>query len=555
MPLRLYWDTLRYLRPVQFYARAKLILFKRNYLFINFGSDIPRLRRAGAKWIKPLQSNFPMLGPRSFNFLNKTHTLPLIGGWNEPALEKLWLYNLHYFDYFNVADTLPHSEWHIALLDKWITENPCCRGVGWEPYPTSLRIVNWIKWALRGGEISNKGLQSLVTQSNYLMSHLEWHLLGNHLFSNAKALVFAGLFFDGLQPELWLKKGLKIISKQLPEQVLIDGGNFERSPMYHSLFLQDLLDLINIAETFTGRIDINVVTYWRHIAKKMLCWLEVMTHQDGKIALFNDAAFGIAPEYTNLSCYASSLGVDQMSLDDDLAKSFNGLSLTHLKDSGYITISSKNAKALLDVAPIGPDYLPGHAHADTLSFEASIFSQRVIVNGGTSCYGTNVRRHLERETSSHSTVEVDGKSSSEVWGGFRVARRARPFDLGISVENSSIRIECSHDGYKRLDGNVVHVREWIFGANELSVFDEVKGGGYNSIARFILHPDIQVYPNGDNCWILKLSAEEDIEVFVLKGHGMICPSSYSPEFGKIIPTKCIFINLVEGQSRLKLSWK
>jgi hypothetical protein len=31
---------------------------------------------------------------------------------------------------------------------------------------------------------------------------------------------------------------------------------------------------------------------------------------------------------------------------------------------------------ILDVAPVGPDYLPGHAHADTLSFELSLFGQR-----------------------------------------------------------------------------------------------------------------------------------------------------------------------------------
>ncbi|MFB1490650.1 MULTISPECIES: heparinase II/III family protein [unclassified Thiocapsa] len=49
-------------------------------------------------------------------------------------------------------------------------------------------------------------------------------------------------------------------------------------------------------------------------------------------------------------------------------------------------LEAGSAVALLDVAPIGPDYLPGHAHADTLSFELSLFGQRVIVNGGTSRY-------------------------------------------------------------------------------------------------------------------------------------------------------------------------
>ena len=42
--------------------------------------------------------------------------------------------------------------------------------------------------------------------------------------------------------------------------------------------------------------------------------------------------------------------------------------------------------ALLDVARVGPDYLPGHAHADTLSFELSLYDRRTIVNCGISQY-------------------------------------------------------------------------------------------------------------------------------------------------------------------------
>ena len=40
----------------------------------------------------------------------------------------------------------------------------------------------------------------------------------------------------------------------------------------------------------------------------------------------------------------------------------------------------------MDVALIGPNYQPGHAHADVLSFELSLFGQRLLVNIGTSEY-------------------------------------------------------------------------------------------------------------------------------------------------------------------------
>ncbi|WP_413889259.1 heparinase II/III family protein [Candidatus Aalborgicola defluviihabitans] len=81
----------------------------------------------------------------------------------------------------------------------------------------------------------------------------------------------------------------------------------------------------------------------------------------------------------------------------------------------------------MDVAPVGPAYLPGHAHADTLSFELSVSGQRVVVNGGTSRYGLGPLRLRERETAAHSTVEVAKQSSSEVWGGFRSGPPGVPF--------------------------------------------------------------------------------------------------------------------------------
>ena len=79
-----------------------------------------------------------------------------------------------------------------------------------------------------------------------MKKRLEVHLLGNHLFSNAKALVFAGIFFEGGEAGQWLEKGLSILAKQIPEQILSDGGQFELSPMYHALALEDMLDLCNI---------------------------------------------------------------------------------------------------------------------------------------------------------------------------------------------------------------------------------------------------------------------------------------------------------------------
>ena len=244
-----YWFTLRYLKPVQFYGRVWFRLY-RPHLAAPDG-DLP-LRLSHGTW-QVAAARLPcMLGPLRFRFLNHTHALASQGGWDDSALEKLWLYNLHYFDDLNARDTQQRGLWHRALIERWLLENPPAQGNGWEPYPTTLRIVNWVKWLQAGNPPVPGMVQSLATQASWLSKRLERHLLGNHLFANAKALVFAGLCFDVPEASDWLATGLNIIARELPEQVLADGGNFERSPMYHAIFLEDVLDLINAGNHWLG---------------------------------------------------------------------------------------------------------------------------------------------------------------------------------------------------------------------------------------------------------------------------------------------------------------
>ncbi|WP_244086282.1 hypothetical protein, partial [Desulforhabdus sp. TSK] len=40
----------------------------------------------------------PMTGPWRFCFLNEEKTLRASTDWNHPGWDRLWLYNLHYFD-------------------------------------------------------------------------------------------------------------------------------------------------------------------------------------------------------------------------------------------------------------------------------------------------------------------------------------------------------------------------------------------------------------------------------------------------------------------------
>ena len=152
-----------------------------------------------------------LLAPGRFSFLGVEHELRTASDWNHPSWDKLWLYHLHYFDDLNASAEEGRRAWLLALLRRWIEENPPGCGNGWEPYPLSLRLVNWVKWLLRLQAASSGSLQSalgdaalaqqlqhsLAVQARYLRRRLETHLLGNHLLANAKALVFAGACFAG----------------------------------------------------------------------------------------------------------------------------------------------------------------------------------------------------------------------------------------------------------------------------------------------------------------------------------------------------------------------
>jgi len=595
-----YYYTIKHLKPIQIIGRLRYRLFppKPNL------APAPPLRRVSVAWSTPARRQACMQGPTHCHFLNEGHDIADPSDWNTPAMEKLWLYNLHYFDDLNAEGASTRIEWHKCLMAHWVDENPPVIGNGWEPYPTSLRIVNWLKWALAGNPLEQKWLHSLAVQTRWLAKRLEVHLLGNHLFANAKALVFAGLFFEGPEAEAWLEKGMEILAREIPGQVLADGGQFERSPMYHALALEDMLDLANVATAYADAIPVDrkgFVARWPETVGRMRHWLAVMCHPDGDISFFNDAALGIAPSPSELEDYARRLwplrlngaqgvlGANRLtayvsdslpSMDagfrrpcrnDDKNLNSTAFGHVHLADSGYIRVTWGDMVALLDVAPVGPDYLPGHAHADTLSFELSLFGRRVLVNSGTSRYGIGPERSWQRGTAAHNTVAINGQDSSEVWGGFRVARRAKPFGLRIEEGENSLKVVCSHDGYRRLPGNPVHKREWRFSEGMLEIVDTIEGGFDEAVGRLFFHPGLSLknppcpplqgggggisqgwegLPSGH----MEGIGENRLYWQVEGAESRITQTVYHPEFGIAEPNQCLEMRFSQPVCSVRLTW-
>jgi uncharacterized heparinase superfamily protein len=478
------WRTVRWLRWEQWVGRAWARLPRGP----RGTRPAPPLALQPAGWTTC--GRLPRLvGASRLHVAGQSRELVAPADWRRPDWPALWLYNAHYFDDLVADEGASRALAQGALIDRWIDDNPAGSRPGWEPYPTSLRLVNWIKWAWRHGAPTGKQVQSLADQARWLGEHMEWHLLGNHLWANAKALLFAGTFFDGPEAGSWRRTGLALLRRELREQLLADGGHFERSPMYHAIVLEDLLDLVQLAQRRPDAVDAADGAAWATAAAAMLGWLRAMTHPDGGPAFFNDTAFDVAPTLAALEAYFDAT-VGSVPASTPAACAL-------LRQSGFARAMRGPAVLLADVGGVAPDYLPGHAHAGTLGFECSIDGHRCIVNTGISEYGAGPERVRQRGTAAHSTLELDGRDSSEVWSGFRVGRRARVCDARVEHAADDCVIAASQDGYAWLPGHPVHARRWTLGADGLEIEDAASATGHARIVRMHVHPDWTPTLEGD----------------------------------------------------------
>jgi len=532
-----FYHTIKYLKPIQIGYKIQSKILPRKYKTKIVQKK--NKRKTSGKWKKSKLKNSSMLTKNRFSFLNHESSVIKNTDWNDSNQSKLWLYNLHYFDDLNSTSGRNRDKWHNDLIKKWIDENPPAFGIGWESYPTSLRITNWIKWALNGHKLKGSWEKSILLQTTHLVNNIEYAVLANHLIANAKALIFSGAYFES-KSNVFFDKGMEILKQELSEQILPDGGHFELSPMYHALIIEDILDLINLATVYSNLFPAKIVNRWSASIKKMLSWLETMTHPDGEISFFNDSAFKISARLTDLIAYANSLGIQYVSIPLS--------NLVHLKNSGYVRINNNNLVSFIDVAKVGPDYQPGHAHADTLSFELSINNRRIIVNSGTSTYKKGRLRQWQRSTAAHNTVEINDENSSEVWDSFKVARRTKPTNVSVKKSINRFEVKATINLIKK----VKHARIWNFNDYNLLITDIIYGRINSAKMRLYFYPDCRI--NFINDKAIEV-INNDAKLLIKSSNTFeIIDSFWFPEFGKSLSNKCIIFTMHEGKNMTEFKW-
>jgi uncharacterized heparinase superfamily protein len=494
-----------------------------------------------------------MLTTREFTFLN--HTVACNGSipWNDARHAKLWLYHLNYLDFVNVDLALPEEEATLnsalTIMQDWSACNSQGNEVGWEPYPLSVRIVNWLKFLVRNIHSMESReyaptvctvAANLAGQAATLELLLEKDLLGNHFLKNIKALLFAGALLDSQLSKRWWTKGQKLLEKQLHEQILTDGGHFERSPMYHAQILEDLTEIKLLCRGVGLRLACDDL--FSEKINSMARFLRGVLHPDGEIPLFNDSALGGARTPAHLLGLADP--------PESRIAQCTPRSIV-FPETGYGVIRSKESESaiIFDCGRIGPDYQPGHGHCDVLSYELSLQGQRVVVDGGVSTYEPGRERSFERSTAAHNTLRIDGEEQAETWASFRVGRRPRVGKIQSGNFGPFYFVGGEHYAYEHL--GVTHERTILHQAPDTwIVADFVSGHGVHLVESFLhFHPRIQVRQAVENMeirrgmplrrWTLRF-AEQHYQLTICgQGESDLYMGWYAERFGERQPSQAL----------------
>jgi len=557
-PLGLYVSTLAHLRPSQ----VAWFLYRRFFpQFQSVTKTVNAKIRVGVSMVPGVVCSRSTKDATQFCFLGQSKWFEQGKvDWICRDMPKLWRYNLHYFDYLHDPQRSLENK-HFLIAD-WIQHNPAGAEDAWEPYTVSLRIVNWVKFFLLWNEADfgegreepsrQNWIDSLYRQAMWLEQHIEYHILANHYLKNGVALLFAGMYFQGADADRWLQKGLEILRDEMKEQFLADGGHFERSPMYHSICSVDYLDVLNLVKNSPSVIPGEITDEFINTVTNALDFLSGICLPDGDIPLFNDSAFGIAPTPSRICDYAGRVFGYKISSPSAslVVKAFSA--------SGYYVCRKASDMIIIDCGLIGPDYQPGHAHCDTLSYELVLDGRRVVVDSGVFDYEPSQARAYVRSTRAHNTVIVDGAEQSEVWSVFRVARRARPIQGRIDkTEDGVILFEGTHDGYKRLPGKPIHRRRISYDEQgSWIVIDELTGTGIHHMESVVhIHPEFAIVELGDGVCRIDRNGEPVAMIEALNPCAMrIEQGCYFPEFGLSYRNPVIAF-ACSGEVPLQLSYR
>jgi uncharacterized heparinase superfamily protein len=392
------------------------------------------------------------------------------------------LYGFGWLRHMHAADTAIARANARALVDDFITRKRDRTEIARRPAVAARRLISFLSNSpllLEGADhvFYERFVRHVSRLADRLNLALAGAVEGAARLNCLIAVAFAAICLDGQDGR---RRRLEfLLSDELDHQILPDGGHLSRNPR---LLIEFLLDLLPLRETFMAR-GIEPPRGVLMAIERMMPHLRLFRHGDGALALFNGMGTTPPDLMATLAAY-----------DDARARP-----IEQAIYSGYSRLSGERSVAVIEAGPPPHGAQSVEAHAGCLSFEFSSGAQRIVVNCGTSRYGSDELRLAARSTAAHSTVTLDDRSSATfglVLGEIRIV--AGPADVRVARQDGETGQEWvgSHDGYRRGLG-AVHTRRLLLardgatlsGEDEITLTD--KPADLPAIARFHLHPSVK----------------------------------------------------------------
>ena len=309
-----------------------------------------------------------------------------------------------------------------AWVFGWIDRYGAGQGPGWTPDLAGRRLIRWINHALfllRGTDkaTSDKFYASLARQTIFLSRRWRSAAKGLPRFEALTGMIYAGLSLTGM--ERHVDPVVKALAQDCKTQVDLTGGIATRNPEE----LLEVFTLLGWAAQALAEADKLVPAAHLAAIARIAPTLRALRHADGGLARF----------------HGGSRGLDGR-LDHALATSGVKGKVTQMLHMGFGRLAAGRTTVIIDASLPPKGAASAQGHASTLAFELTSGRRPVIVNCGSGAsFGADWRR-AGRATASHSTLGIDGFSSS------RLGQSGGSVDLLIETPT---RVPCEISHYSR----------------------------------------------------------------------------------------------------------
>ncbi|MFP7672113.1 heparinase II/III family protein [Marivita sp. S0852] len=370
--------------------------------------------------------------------------------WDITPPDDAFLEEIHGFHWLDDMASVGDAKTRLiaqSWLFEWIKRYGNGSGPGWTPELAGRRVIRWLHHALfvlsgASHDESRAFFRSIAQQTIFL--NRRWHSStpGLPRFEALTGLISAGLSLQGMEGQA--DPAIRALGQECARQIDNAGGLPTRNP-------EELMEVCTLLIWARDALQ----GYGRspepaHIAAiaKIVPTLRALRHADGGLARFHGGGRGAEGR---LDSALAAAGVKAQAPQD----------LT----MGYARLAGGRTTMIIDAASPPSGRASFNSHASTLAFELTSGRRPLIVNCGSgSTFGEDWRR-AGRATPSHSTLCLDGFSSSRLGETSRMGPIERellddvPKNVPIELSRASdgVRFEGGHDGYLKTHG-LTHAR-------------------------------------------------------------------------------------------------